>query len=211
MDQTNLRMKSSDQFLSASCSCTGDTGCTGTNQSGDTRCNASSGYTGCNASSGYTGCNASSGYTGCNASSGYTGCNASSGYTGCNASSGYTGCTGPNQSGYVEQTLTVRRNAFASDVPDRFPRYRHGSHPHRLYVLFGIPNHRCDNANCRRPITSLETRFSCMRCDFDLCDRCFQLGPEVCVPINEDEDRQINDLIFSGPVEKCLNPVKIDE
>ena len=85
----------------------------------------------CTGCTGCTGPNQSGGCTGC------TGPNQSGGCTGCTGPNQSGGCTGPNQSGYEEKTITIRLNPFASEVPERFPRYRHGIHRHRLYALFG--------------------------------------------------------------------------
>jgi len=69
-------------------------------------------------------------------------------------------------------------------VPSRFTRYRHPSHKHRLFMLKGLANHCCDNTSCNKSISQRDTIFRCFRCDFDLCERCFQLGSTKCVPLS---------------------------
>jgi hypothetical protein len=83
-------------------------------------------------------------------------------------------------------TLSVRLNP--TKVPAKFTRYRHPSHHHRLFMLTGIVNHHCDNKNCQKQIGSRDTIFSCFRCDFDLCDACFQMQTcETEVPLAQDD------------------------
>jgi len=115
--------------------------------------------------------------------------------------SGSSPCGAPTEDSVVEKTIRLNKAAF--DVPERYPRYRHGSHSHRLFATFGAPNHVCDNVVCNRPIHPLSTRFWCPRCDFDLCTRCFFLAPEKEVPLDA-SDEVINDRIVGVPFNVVL-------
>lgn len=94
------------------------------------------------------------------------------------------------------ELVSVRLNPEV--VPARFPRYRHPSHRHRLFMLTGRER-SCDNISCRRNIELEETIFSCIRCGFDLCQRCFQLDSEVHVPLSAGDARICDSTIT--PVE----------
>lgn len=104
---------------------------------------------------------------------------------------------------YVEDGVepcpsSITLNPYASEVPPRFPSYRHGSHKHRMYVTFSTGNHMCDNVMCRRTVPHLETIFRCFACDYDLCQVCFRLNfqgdPE---PL---ETPNFDDRVFTHPL-----------
>jgi hypothetical protein len=84
-------------------------------------------------------------------------------------------------------------NPVTEQIPERYPRYRHGIHQHRLFVGFGHIALQCDA--CRKEIGRDETRFFCYRCNFDLCARCFCLPPFTTVPLSED-DATIDDSVL---------------
>jgi len=103
-----------------------------------------------------------------------------------------TGCTGPacnyscTEPSCNPPQLTIKLNPTV--VPSKFTRYRHPSHKHKLFMVTGLSNHRCDNENCRKNICRNETIFSCFRCNFDLCDMCFQLNTvESEIPLAQDD------------------------
>lgn len=87
-------------------------------------------------------------------------------------------------------------NPFLNEVPDFFQRFRHGSHKHRLFAVFGNDNRVCDNSNCEIRISSQDTHFMCPRCDFDLCQKCFRLDSSTHTPLADDDD-EIDDRIFT--------------
>jgi len=61
----------------------------------------------------------------------------------------------------------------------RLPRFKHDSHPHRLFRnIIREVNVQCDNQHCKRILGEMETSYTCFRCDFDLCVRCFYLQTE---------------------------------
>lgn len=103
-------------------------------------------------------------------------------------------------------------------IPAKFSRYRHPSHSHKLFMTIARTRLRCDNLNCRRDITPGSTSFSCVRCDFDLCEFCFQLAGDHEVPISP-RDSEVNevtarplDTVFSVRVEETRRPrVMTDE
>jgi hypothetical protein len=72
-------------------------------------------------------------------------------------------------------------------IPPRFTRYRHPSHKHRMFMLRGLER-VCDNSNCKHDIEEDETVFTCFKCDFDLCQTCFQLDSETVVPLSKDDE-----------------------
>lgn len=204
MDKGLPESNSLDQFVIAQCSCTE------LKESNNPQC-----CTGCTGMTGGTGTNNPQCYTGM---TGGTGTNNPQCYTGMMGGTGtnnpqcYTGCTGMTGTISPARILVteLKLNPYMDSIPERFPRYRHNSHPHRLYVMFGKPNHSCDNQNCRKVIDTLETRFSCFRCNFDLCQECFQLDCENPVPINVDEDTEVNDRIFSKKIpQDSFKPVKL--
>lgn len=78
-------------------------------------------------------------------------------------------------------------------VPLKFKRYYHPSHCHKLFMLTGLRGHRCDNLNCSKHIQTNETIFSCFRCDFDLCDICFQLGSNTPNVSLASDDKDIDE------------------
>ena len=91
----------------------------------------------------------------------------------------------------------VRRNPEFARVPKTFERYHPPGHHHRLFLQVGCPDHRCDNVKCRNVIGKYEARFHCPRCDFDLCQRCFKIQPDVEVPLSpEDVAGDINDSVL---------------
>ena len=189
MDKGLSESNSLDQFVIAQCPCVE------VKESNNPQC-----CTGC------TGMTGGTGMTGTVNPQCYTGM---TGGTGTNSPQCYTGMTGTISPART-LTMEVKLNPYMDSIPERFPRYRHNSHPHRLYVLFGKPNHKCDNENCRKIIGTLETRFSCFRCNFDLCQECFQLDCENPVPINVDEDMEVNDRIFSKKIPRdSFKPVKL--
>jgi len=102
-----------------------------------------------------------------------------------------------------DSQLTIKINP--EKVPQKFTRYRHPSHQHKLFMLTGLIDHRCDNLHCRRLILGRETIFSCFRCNFDLCDICFQLSGDVEVPLSR-EDKDVDENTVR-PLSTFLNVV----
>ena len=93
---------------------------------------------------------------------------------------------------------TVKLNKDATILPLHYTRYRHGSHQHRLFMVFGADGHVCDNHTCNKRLAAMETRFWCPRCDFDLCMTCFHFAAEHEVPLDDDDDH-IDDRISTVP------------
>ncbi len=91
-------------------------------------------------------------------------------------------------------TLQLSLNPEIVNLPERFPRYRHGSHKHRLACDKGSHGHHCDNRSCSVEISPNATRFCCRSCDYDLCARCFCLPATSEVPL--ENDHLINDRIL---------------
>lgn len=86
-------------------------------------------------------------------------------------------------------------NPYIRAVPERFNRYRHGSHQHRLFlgIVTGSSQHFCNG--CRRLMLSQATIFRCPRCDYDLCQRCFSCAPYQEVDLaasDDDEERRLD-------------------
>lgn len=79
-----------------------------------------------------------------------------------------------------------------NSVPSIFTRYRHPGHRHRLFMMTGITGRQCDHTMCKKSIAGPETIFSCFRCNFDLCSKCFQLDTEVTVPLSP-RDAEVNE------------------
>lgn len=80
-------------------------------------------------------------------------------------------------------------------------RYRHDSHPHKLFlnIVRGQQDSIfCNNRNCRRRVCTNEVVFTCFRCDFDLCHVCLRLPTDndSITTLNESDD-EINEEIFS--------------
>lgn len=96
-----------------------------------------------------------------------------------------------------EKTLQISVNPYIDDIPTRFPRYRHPSHKHRLFMLLGVPNQFCSNRNCGRGIRSSDTIFCCLCCDYYLCQMCFQLNSCSCTYQELDGDDEIEDFTIS--------------
>jgi len=71
---------------------------------------------------------------------------------------------------------TVTLNPYASEAPPNIPAYKHPNHIHKLYMILGMPKHLCDNWACRKAIDTIEARFYCPLCDFDLCQTCFKFA-----------------------------------
>jgi hypothetical protein len=63
--------------------------------------------------------------------------------------------------------------------------------------------HRCDNKHCDRRIEPNNTIFRCFNCDFDLCDRCFQLD-FVTEPVPLADDDQFIDDNAVCPINELL-------
>lgn len=87
-------------------------------------------------------------------------------------------------------------------LPEKLPRFRHPAHQHRMFLnIARFPQSvECDNLNCRRAIQFSETFLSCVRCDQDLCNSCFQrpLDPmEDVVPLAESDDEVDDRVMFS--------------
>ena len=80
------------------------------------------------------------------------------------------------ESTQINVPTNITPNPYAAGVVDHLPTYTHPNHHHRLFMLTGIKNHNCDSQLCaRKPIPTMEVRFSCPYCDFDLCKSCFRL------------------------------------
>ena len=112
----------------------------------------------------------------------------------------------------LHSTTTIKLNPAI--VPAKFIRYRHPSHKHRLFMVISFGHNYCNNLNCRINIAQGKTIFRCFRCDYDLCEKCFQLDfNEDMVPLADDDKtvnettiRPINELLFvSTNVKKDLN------
>lgn len=101
----------------------------------------------------------------------------------------------------IRTQKTLSLNPYLSDVPEFFHRYRHPAHRHKLALLTKLRGHRCDNDNCDRNIPATDTIFSCLICDYDLCERCFQLNTEFEVPLSPTDstidERTIRPLIVA--------------
>lgn len=94
-----------------------------------------------------------------------------------------------------EIILQVRLNPTV--VPDKFTRYRHPSHKHRMFMIISFGHNYCNNKNCQTNIGVNKTLFRCFRCDYDLCDQCFQLDTQLeAVPLAED-DSDINETTIT--------------
>ena len=102
-------------------------------------------------------------------------------------------------------TLTVNLNPELARLPERLPRYRHESHCHRLFAVICRQNgHTCDNSNCRKIINSGNPMFCCLKCNFDLCGRCFAMPASNPIPLVGDDrikDRIKIDLMSLMDVE----------
>ena len=94
-------------------------------------------------------------------------------------------------------TIQISVNPYIDSVPTRFPRYRHPSHKHRLFMSLGVPNQFCSNKNCGRGIRSSDTIFCCLCCDYYLCQMCFQLNSCDCTYQELDGDDDIEDFTIS--------------
>jgi hypothetical protein len=83
----------------------------------------------------------------------------------------------------------IKLNPYVNTVPKKFDRYQHPSHKHKLFMILNnnLNCRVCDNNNCNECIDINKTVFYCPRCDFDLCEKCFQLGCEKEVPLSEDD------------------------
>jgi hypothetical protein len=78
-------------------------------------------------------------------------------------------------------------------------RYRHNAHKHRLFVTLSRHSNivRCINKNCHRVVAKSEAFFWCPKCDWDLCQFCYETpviqGKEVELnSSDEDIDSTIN-------------------
>jgi hypothetical protein len=88
-----------------------------------------------------------------------------------------------------ESELTLRVKLNPTVVPDKFTRYRHPSHIHRMFMILSFGHNSCNNKNCRSNIRCNKTLFRCFRCDYDLCSKCFQLSTiGDPVPLAEDDN-----------------------
>jgi len=90
----------------------------------------------------------------------------------------------------VTPFLSIKLNP--EKIPEKFTRYRHPSHRHKLFMLTGLTSRKCDNLNCEKHIGRMDTIFSCFRCDFDLCANCFQLDTVNQVPLSP-RDSEVNE------------------
>lgn len=95
----------------------------------------------------------------------------------------------------ITNTLIISLNPYMSTVPTKFIRYRHPSHRHKLFLTITRRTVYCDNQHCQNSIDMGETVFTCFRCDFDLCSKCFQLNSTEEVPLAED-DCDVNETTF---------------
>jgi hypothetical protein len=93
-----------------------------------------------------------------------------------------------------------------SVVPDKFIRYRHPSHRHRLFMLISFGHNYCNNKKCKIPIACNKTMFRCFRCDYDLCGNCFQLGTKgEPVPLANDDD-DVDETTIVPITSWCVDP-----
>jgi ribosomal protein L37AE/L43A len=103
----------------------------------------------------------------------------------------------PEAASIEEEKPFVKVYLNTEKVPLKFTRYRHKSHKHKMFMLTGLTNHRCNN--CQKAINRMDTIFSCFRCDWDLCGNCWQLPSKREVPLAED-DKDVNETTIT-PVE----------
>lgn len=111
-----------------------------------------------------------------------------------------TTSTSSSQSPSGECLNTIKVQLNPTVVPAKFTRYRHPSHHHRLFMIISLGHNYCNNKNCNININSNKTMFRCFRCDYDLCDRCFQLSTSTApVPLAED-DNDVNETTLESLV-----------
>jgi hypothetical protein len=91
-----------------------------------------------------------------------------------------------------EQTCTyLPINTQVEPLPERFHRYRHGSHCHKLFLIKcgSVHGNNCDNRLCRRIMVMGESMLRCFKCNFDLCTYCYHLRPECEIPLSQDDEK----------------------
>jgi hypothetical protein len=87
----------------------------------------------------------------------------------------------------MDNTVLVKLNPEIHMVPRKFERYRHPSHNHKMFMLLGLDRCICDNDNCKKHIKPADTIFCCFKCDYFLCDACFQLDGSYQMEISPDD------------------------